>query len=299
MGLLAVAAGVVLAVTPGGRTPGSEGGWAAADAGHPHEPPDHVPIAEHAFDTLPPAPPPGACAGPGIEAGCWFTHDPGGNLSAVSEPGAPKSPPGVLEVRYRAGVEAGAGVGLFQGWEDRGQHANTEYRALYESGWVRVPGPDFEMNAAGVKFLGYVGVGRSGGEALPTQVYFFSDNLPHTGEAEVRQATNLAVVQQGHQDRRLDQNVVSEPLFTFGAWHHYEILMTLNDPGRANGTVRLWLDGRLILDHADVRWRDAANPSGFWGRRWDPIWGGAGGGPKTRADHLQIDHVYMSGRPLD
>lgn len=296
---LAVALAAALVIWPGARSAGSASDQASAGPEHVHEPSGFVPIAVHGFDSLPPAGPPGVCKAPGIEEGCWFSYDPGGNLSVVSEPGAPASPPGVLQVLFPVGVEPGGGVGLFQGWDRDGGQDNAEYRAVYESGWVRVPSSGFEMNAVGVKFLGYLGVARAGGDGPPTQVYFFFGNHPYTGRPEVRKATGLGVVQQGNQDRRMDQNMDRQPLFTFGEWHHYEYLMTLNDLGVANGTVKVWLDGRLILEYDDVVWRDSANPSGFWGRRWDPIWGGGGDSPKSRDDRLQIDHLYISGLPLD
>jgi hypothetical protein len=96
----------------------------------------------------------------------------------------------------------------------------------------------------------------------------------------------------------MGQNRVDDPVFTFGTWHRYEYVMTLNDIGVANGTVRLWWDGVLILEYTDVVFRDAANPSGFYGRRSDPIWGGGGGSQRSRTDYLDIDHLYISGLPM-
>ena len=91
------------------------------------------------------------------------------------------------------------------------------------------------------------------------------------------EAVNVNVIQQAYMERKIPQNVDLEPVLTFGVWHRYEYLMVLNDIGKANGRLRMWMDGKLIMDYGDIEYRTAAYPSGFFGRRWDPIWGGARG----------------------
>ena len=73
--------------------------------------------------------------------------------------------------------------------------------------------------------------------------------------------------------------------------------MKLNDIGASNGVMDWWLDGVQIGHYTDVVFRTAQYPSGFWGRQYDPVWGGGGGAAKTRTDYLWIDHTYLSGVP--
>lgn len=262
-----------------------------------NEPAGYVRFAEHTFEAIPLVGPPGVCTQLGILDGCWFRYDPAGNYALAAALDAALTSPGVLRIRFPTGLAPGASPGLFQGWDTGSETNSTQYGAIYETGRIRVPTPDFELQAVGVKFLGYVGAGRAGQGIIPAQVYFFSDNPAHPSTS-VQTAVKIAVLQQGHVDRRMGQNRVSEPVFTFGTWHRYEYLMTLNDIGVANGTVRVWWDGTLILEYTDVVFRDSANPSGFYGRRWDPIWGGGGGSQHSRDDYLEIDHLYISGVPM-
>ena len=185
---------------------------------------------------------------------------------------------------------------MIEGW-DTPETSPNQYSAVYESGWVRVPTNTFEMQAVGVKFLGYAGVG----EAYPTninpvQMYFGSDNWSGTGDAAVLSETNVDLFQAGAGvDRRIAANVVTDRVFTFGRWHHYEFLMVLNDIGVANGTFKMWWNGRLISSHNDIAYRNSMYPSGFFGRRFHLVWGGQGGRNHSRDDYVEWDHVSMSG----
>lgn len=44
-----------------------------------------------------------------------------------------------------------------------------------------------------------------------------------------------------------------------GRWHHFQVYAKLNSPVSAsNGIIRVWIDGVLIMDFDDYRWRDVA-----------------------------------------
>lgn len=134
----------------------------------PNEPAGFTRFAEHDFSGLPPSAPPGKCEGPGIIDGCWFRWDPDSGFSTVSVADAPASAPGVLQIAYPTGLTGGASPGLFQGWDTESEVNSTQFKAIYESSWVRVPTPDFEMDAIGVKFLGYFGVAEAGRDTPPS-----------------------------------------------------------------------------------------------------------------------------------
>ncbi len=292
-----------------------------ASAEYPHEPAGYQAIAEIAFDSVMPWSPVHCssdvgASSMGIINGCWavdtgFVGD-YGDQSIVQASDAPQSPPYVLQFKYPAGVKWDhLTPGALEGYDNPLWNDSTQDSTIYESSWIRVPGSDFEMNCIGVKFGGYIGVATAAQGGAPAQVYIVSyvKDCGTQGSPVMRTKVPIMVQQQAYlseispQGRELDQNVVpaEDSVFTFGVWHHLEYVMTLNSPpSSANGMLKLWLDGQLLMDYTDVQWRDAQYPSGFWGREWAPYWGGGGDSTatKTQTDYFQIDHVYASGIPM-
>jgi hypothetical protein len=89
----------------------------------------------------------------------------------------------------------------------------------------------------------------------------------------------------------------AQGIATVGSWHQIEYLATLNTIGQQDGILKIWIDGRLTHDYANIRWRDAANPRGFYSWKWEPTYGG--GGDKTlQDDYALLAKVYISGKPL-
>ena len=223
--------------------------------------------------------------------GCWWRHGPTQSVKTdVSGPAGA----GVLELVFPAGLQPGYGTDQFGGWAEG--TSPRQYRQVYESGWFKIPSADFETQLVGVKLWGYWGVGSATTSEGPVQVYMvMSGNEMNTS---VMSSWNIWFAQQGADSRRLDQNLNLSKKITANTWHRYEVVMTLNDIGARNGTLKVWLDGVQVLSHSDVKWRDAAHPTGFYGRSWTPIWGGGGGTAKTRTDRLWVNQMYISGLPL-
>lgn len=48
--------------------------------------------------------------------------------------------------------------------------------------------------------------------------------------------------------------------FTFqpGVWHTLQQQVVLNAPGRTNGVIRVWLDGKLVVNEQNLRFRDTS-----------------------------------------
>jgi hypothetical protein len=44
-----------------------------------------------------------------------------------------------------------------------------------------------------------------------------------------------------------------------GRWHAYEVMLRANTPGKRDGRVALWLDGKLIADFENLRLRDISS----------------------------------------
>src|SRR5256886_10960439 len=51
------------------------------------------------------------------------------------------------------------------------------------------------------------------------------------------------------------------------------------------------------MDYSDVTYITPGNTLGFYTFKFWPVWGGIGGS-KTRDDYMQLDHIYISGKPL-
>lgn len=261
-----------------------------------HQPADYVVFAENRFSD-----------GGATAIGTW-SYQLGGNLTIVSDSTAPQSPNAVLQFRFPAGLQVGDGIGLVSGWRYAG--GAVQYREFYESGWFKIPSADFETPGPGMKLLGYWGVGQYGSGRVGNQIYSL---LSGTGtNTALRSSWALEIRQQNNVGRSMPANRSTKRIQAGGVWHHYEIQMVLNDVDVPNGILRVWLDNgdgsglTLTHEYTDVMYRTSAaksadgidSRSGFYERRWDPIWGGRGGAAKSRDDYLWVDHLYLSGKPL-
>jgi hypothetical protein len=268
-------------------------------AGMPHLPSDYVRLAEHSLAGLP-------SSGTGTIAGSWWSTA-SSHISIVSDGTAPVSQSSALQFRFPSGMPVGNGVGLINGWQNSNS-TPIEYREFYESGWFRIPTHDFETPGPGMKLLGYWGVGQLGSK-VPNQIYGI---LRGNGEnTSVMSSWSFDLRQQNNVNRSMSANRSTKRVRA-GMWHRYEVQMVLNTVDQANGVLRFWLDNgdgsglTLTHEYTDVKFRTSAgnsadgidSQSGFYGRRWDPIWGGMGGNAKTRNDYLWIDHMFIAGKPM-
>jgi hypothetical protein len=169
--------------------------------------------------------------------------------------------------------------------------SGTEYSKVYESGWVKIPSSNFEMHGPsyGLKMFGLWASGRKPGPN--SQIVGWASGV---GTNPVS-AFKFVLKQQDFVLRNLLPNVDTRALFTAGKWHRYELLMETNTIGQANGKFKMWWNGVMTHNYSNVVYRTATYPAKFFGRKWDPVWGGAGGPSKSRDDYLLVDHVYISG----
>lgn len=260
---------------------------------YPNEPAGYQRIAEIDFRALPPntVAKGAGCSGDGILAGCWghYPWDTGFH-TVVNDATAPKSPGGVFQFPYYAGSGCGVGPGLVWG---RYSGTYAEMREIYECGWFKIPSADFENLPLQMKLLGYWGVGSDPNNTA-SQIYHIirsTNTFSSSFDNDIRF--------QGHISRSMVANVNSSKKTECGRWVKYEIIMKLNDIGKSNGVMMFWIDGVLTHQYTDCLYADAANPHGFYGRDWAPIYGGgcAAGVTKTRNDYLWVDHIYSSGIP--
>lgn len=277
---------LVAANTTDGLTDAAAVSVTPATAAGQHEPSGYTRFAESSF-----AGSPNGCAGPGILDGCWWIYSPSGapTIVALGDTGS------ALQFKFPVGQAPGSGNGRFGGWDTEGGSA-VEYADFYEASWIEIPTPDFEMQKVGVKVLGYWGVGQKGTSGADNQIYgvVWGNGV----DASLMSSWPVSICQQGQVSRCMAPNRDTSKKLLAGRRQQVETQMVLNTVGSANGILRLWIDGVLTHEYTDVVWRTSAYPSGFYGRRWDPIWGGTGGSSKSRNDYLLVHHIYMSGKRL-
>jgi len=252
----------------------------AARGAHPHEPGGFVRFAEN----------PGVLNSAGSQdvVGRWVYERKHG-MRVAEESDAPVSPPGVLQTIFPAGFEAGRAPTLWRGWDSTGQFKGQKSK-VYFSLWLRIRGPDYENQLVGTK-LGFLGYGQDPQRSAGNQGYFF---LRGRGKQAVGHAFRIDFIQQGHVSRNVAPNRVQRLLFTAGDWHHLEVIFEMNVPGLTDGVLKMWIDGQQTTDYRDMAYATQDARNAFYNYTWNPTWGGRGG-RRTRADVIEIDHVYLSG----
>lgn len=85
-----------------------------------------------------------------------------------------------------------------------------------------------------------------------------------------------------------------------GQWHHWEVLIELNQPGQQDGSVQLWVDNALIIDFVHrIRWLLAETEEWSW-LNYTTVYGGGGSVPNDGIGgyHWARD-IYVSGTIVD
>ncbi|MDZ4672882.1 MAG: hypothetical protein SGJ01_19245 [Gemmatimonadota bacterium] len=165
---------------------------------------------------------------------------------------------------------------------------------------IKLPSEGFENQSFGTK-MGFIASAWSPERGAGTQSYFLL-----AGSGKQRVACNFPLhfhqetgsSREGGFAKKWHPNGGRGGVMKCGGWHHWEIVMELNQLGQANGTVRWWLDGEPVLSYDNLTYVYGENTNGFLQWKWNPTWGGTGG-VRTRPDDILIDHVYMSGVPYD
>jgi hypothetical protein len=95
-----------------------------------------------------------------------------------------------------------------------------------------------------------------------------------------------------------EQNLNSNPAVCKtirGQWHHYELILTDNTPGVANGRAQIWMDGVNCLDVSGIGFA-ASGQNGKWEDIWwSPTWGGIQDAVAAEFTET-VDHIYVSGK---
>jgi hypothetical protein len=204
----------------------------------------------------------------------WMT-----GFSIREDASAPRSPARVAAFPLQAGWSGGTSV-------SRGAAtyalSGGNFTTLYASLWVRVS-PGWRGPRNGTNTFVHLSVGNadrvslgvkgSGANALVPTV--FLDNLA----PETR--------------RELGPNVAATAQLARGAWQRWEVLLTLNTKGAADGVVRWWIDGRSVAEYRDVQFIGHSDPERWlalqarlgWGSSWERV-------PASMS--LTVDHAYLA-----
>lgn len=172
------------------------------------------------------------------------------NLEIVDVADGPFSQ--ALRVQYPAGSvspsyarKADAPVGGSQFYADLGIAPQESLRLSY---YLRFS-PDFDFVKGG-KLPGlYGGEGGSGGN-IPNGQDGFSTRFMWRANGDGEVYAYLPT------SRRFGTSIgQGDWRFQPGVWHHLEQEIRLNQPGVADGRVRVWLDGQLVLDQVGLIFR--------------------------------------------
>lgn len=234
----------------------------------------------------------------------WQTDGTRDHARVVPLPDA-EGPGQALEVRFEKDrFSDGNGIGWFTSFSrlglspDRLRSATLVYRLKFEE--------DFDF-AQGGKLPGLVGgenFGASGGNHPDgtngwTARYMFQSSghiilypylppLPGSRYGQGKWGDALKLRRAAETGR--------PAAFVPGRWHQIAQHIELNTPGKNDGRLRVWLDGELVLDRADVgfRTRDELEQNGVGGIYFSAFFGGnSPDWSPSRDQRLWIDDVRL------
>lgn len=217
---------------------------------------------------------------------------------------SPATSPQTLDISYPNGLTPGDSPnGFLDCWKTVNEAAlgTQEYSEFYEDTYFRIgDGSGYQNQALGTKIFGYWGVGDHVNDHRGSFLYSV---IPGSG--------SVAVVSSAQLNIRLQGIAPGDPLYdwsvgpnvggainipTDGSRVRFEIRCKINDIGVSNGTLEIWINGTKCFNYTDRRFRSATFPAKWFFKHWDPVWGGTGGGNRTRVDHLRPESIYLSGK---
>jgi hypothetical protein len=181
------------------------------------------------------------------KSGSWGLDS---NMSVISEPGSPF--PKFLRVRYPKGSASPAATRKEGAPIGGGQFYSTEgipsYDSLKLSYYVRFA-RNFDFVKGG-KLPGLFGGKITSGGRIPDGTNGFSTRFMWrrggAGEAYLYLPTSTDY---GTSYGR------GNWFFQPGVWHHLEQRVVLNQPGTANGSIQVWMDGKSVLNQQNLTFR--------------------------------------------
>jgi len=215
----------------------------------------------------------------------------------LNDAAAPCSPPGVWFAKYRSGLKAGSGPVTLYAQKTSTQA--TESRRWYVRACIRVGrAGQYENQATGTK-LWFASVGDAPGPAHCSVVPMIKGDAVQAVKSTWTAGATFECSGVLPTVRFLQIPSAGRPIKA-DVWQVHEWLIDAGDIDKTNGRFQWWIDGNLVLDRQNQKFR--TNQSGFYHGlskwRWAPTWGGTVG-TRTRDDYYLIDDVYVSsnGKP--
>jgi hypothetical protein len=232
----------------------------------PNEPAGMKVISERRFDAK-------------NEAG--WRDEPSPDFSIVEDSSAPKSPMDVGQAIYPAGFVAGS-----EPISDNLSLGNIA-QTIYLSFWVKFS-PNWVAQPASNKIL-HIFIG----DVNRVFLYGFGGGSDPMVPQVALQQVPVGSGQFGSRD--LPPRLAPDARLIPGKWHRWELVLTCNTAGNADGRVDWWIDGVHVGSYSDLAIVTANQPHTWQIVQWAPTWGGIGG--KVPADqYMRIDHMYVSGK---
>ena len=226
------------------------------------------------------------------EWGSWGNLPQNGYMSLVSNQDGPLSAPSAIQFRQPRGMVGGGDPpwGLGQCWLS--VPANRYNKEVFVGVWAKVS-PNFQGHSSGVQKLWYFMTQR-GATGLWLELHGTGG-----GPLGVQVVTSFA----GVAPREIapnETNHASDPhsgetaaVLSRGVWHRIEVYAMLPPASGGDGTVRVWVDGTLTINRADVP-MSFGSQKGWVQLHHDAIWGGVGD-TKQHDDYVWLDQTYISG----
>ena len=191
----------------------------------------------------------------------------------------------VLRFTYPPGHPSGYSTALAWVWFEQDIHeVKAEYCFKYSENFFfhRVDNKQVYLDIGDQTnfFLSTVDTFHIGGVDVKTELHFVCQ-YGNIGTA-IRETPNMS-------DVAIHPNV----------WYKVTLYFKLNTNGRADGILKIWVDGKQIMDYSDIMFNtgsDANKP--FTCLKFDPVWGGAGGPKPNATDYFYIDAVKIWAGPF-
>ncbi len=208
----------------------------------------------------------------------WDTDN---TLLIVQDTTAPHSPSNAIRAFYPAGWSGGAAPG----------HAGTTFgglgtfKTVYVGYWAK-----YSLNWVN-HISNYTKEFYMGANGQPGQVFTLVSASSDDGTVPLVPRVCLQAAL--GTDGIFMPNLVPGVTVTRGQWFYFEVVLTGNTAGNADGSIDWFINGVHVGSRSAIKFTTAA--TAWTLLSFDPVYGGTGGSVPAN-QWLDIDHVYLSGK---
>lgn len=214
----------------------------------------------------------------------WYPDRDAAQLKIVPDPTAPFGP-NVLQTTFPAGFGPGAAPARFGVYVPNGTPRGGNFAPnkgdIYSCFYVKRSSNWYE-EGAGTKLFFQRPWGEGGMNA-------YISMSRKAGTTSSRLPTMCFPTNETYDCRSSEEEIAD------GVWHLVETLWIAGTPGEKDGTAKLWVDGKLVIDAKEIMMFPAGTTAHQDFLMWDPTFGG-GGAPVRETQQIYLDHLYVSVR---